>query len=54
MAWNMPPFTVNSGVLKEPRDSAETKKPWMMTVDTMISMPMSAKVLALASFAMSR
>lgn len=50
MAWNIPPLTVSSGVLNEPRDSDGTNAPCISTVVTMTIIPMSANVLALASY----
>lgn len=41
---------VSRGVLKEPLSSDDTRSPWIMTVKTMTIMPMSANVLALASY----
>ena len=45
----MPLFTVSSGVLREPRDSAGARKPWTMTVTSMTSILIRASVLALAN-----
>lgn len=50
MAWNMPPLIVSNGVLNEPRSSAGTNMPWNNTVTTIIIMPISANVLALANY----
>lgn len=49
MAWNIPVFTVSSGVLNEPLASAGTVKPLTMTVTNMMTMLISASILAFAS-----
>lgn len=50
MDWKIPPLMVKRGVLNEPLSSEATKTPCTRTVTTMTIMPISANVLALASY----
>ena len=54
MAWKMPPLRVRIGQLKEPRSLDGTMSPSTSTVTTMMTMPISASVLALASYTVEK
>ena len=50
MAWKMPPLMVRIDRLKSPLSLEGTSRPSTSTVTTIMSMPMRARVLALASY----
>jgi hypothetical protein len=50
MAWKTPSLIVRSGLLNDPLDSAGTRKPWVITVKSITTMLINARVLALASW----
>lgn len=49
IAWKTPLLMVKRGVLKVPLDSFGTMKPWVTTVNKMMTMLINASVLAFAS-----
>lgn len=50
IAWKIPLLMVKRGVLNVPLDSFGTMKPWVTTVNSMMTMLINASVLAFASY----